>query len=153
MEIRHYFPSFNPRTHEECDLTPFRNFHLQIVSIHALTRSATFLHIRRVTHCLVVSIHALTRSATYLIKINGMIIFLFQSTHSRGVRRHALELLELFVLCFNPRTHEECDCCDSFSFFSQAMFQSTHSRGVRQNSSLSLQLSSSFNPRTHEECD
>ena len=76
---------FNPRTHEECDLTPFRNFHLQIVSIHALTRSATIAPLNKLKS-MIVSIHALTRSATSS----------FPSTCCPGNR-------------FNPRTHEECD--------------------------------------------
>ena len=99
-----------------------------------------------------VSIHALTRSAT----VDRPVCVMqptFQSTHSRGVRHspsrsilclptvsiHALTRSatcfivkhNLYKLCFNPRTHEECDCKACFSF----------------------SISSRFNPRTHEECD
>ena len=163
---------FNPRTHEECD--PIRRYisHHLAVSIHALTRSATFyktlgrdsfvvsIHAltRSATCCLAslilrlqVSIHALTRSATYDsdAKVGDQ---LFQSTHSRGVRPfeifavswwfvsiHALTRSATIsinctcsdILCFNPRTHEECDFCF-----------------------ITLKLPMScFNPRTHEECD
>ena len=99
-----------------------------------------------------VSIHALTKSATRKTKdaaggyvcfnprtheecdpsaiVVDVLFFMFQSTHSRRVRRmHPRQMRRLY--CFNPRTHEECD-------FSYAI-QFSHLR--------------SFNPRTHEECD
>ena len=54
---------FNPRTHEECDRKQFSRIYQGIISIHALTRSATvataFLFSFKA-----ISIHALTRSAT-----------------------------------------------------------------------------------------
>ena len=76
--------SFNPRTHEECDFLVTWLSLFSDVSIHALTRSATNLN-----NC-----QKMDRK--------------FQSTHSRGVRRH----------CFpNPAL--------------RILFQSTHSRGVR----------------------
>ena len=59
---------FNPRTHEECDLPdcgPAAVF-LQI-SIHALTRSATDIE-DCVMHSYGISIHALTRSATNVLR-------------------------------------------------------------------------------------
>ncbi len=82
---------FNPRTHEECDF--FAGFHVgrEIISILALTRSATFSAKRKsanstisilaltrsATNCLspfnstrVISILALTRSATRLLNAN-----------------------------------------------------------------------------------
>ena len=57
--------------------------------------------------------------------------FLFQSTHSRGVRLcFVFQVSER--LDFNPRTHEECDPEKfSSSRFGVLVFQSTHSRGVR----------------------
>ena len=57
-------------------------------------------------------------------------LFMFQSTHSRGVR-HNIACMAAIDACFNPRTHEECDVrCTSF-----------------------FARYASFNPRTHEECD
>ena len=56
--------------------------------------------------------------------------FLFQSTHSRGVRHFWY-----------------CNACFRFRF------QSTHSRGVRLTPSYPCLSSADFNPRTHEECD
>ena len=122
-----------------------------LVSIHALTRSATHLWERNPSPE-DVSIHALTRSATR-IKINKPASERFQSTHSRGVRL-GLSLIVLYFAsvsihaltrsatlwsfsnfliscCFNPRTHEECDLG-----FAQMLFRLV-----------------GFNPRTHEECD
>ena len=121
---------FNPRTHEECDADNGPAIpKTQAISIHALTRSAT--HRRsRIPRKRLISIHALTRSAT---KITGTKVnyTIFQSTHSRGVRRgadhrvlqriaisiHALTRsatvltfkLKPYKRNFNPRTHEECD--------------------------------------------
>ena len=80
---------------------------VEYVSIHALTRSATPFS-RETSFALCVSIHALTRSAT------GANV---------GFDR---------TICFNPRTHEECDHRRTFSrFLLRYLFQSTHSRGVR----------------------
>ena len=58
--------SFNPRTHEECDIGGDTLQLFLVVSIHALTRSAT---LRNPPQKLVrpVSIHALTRSATTIV--------------------------------------------------------------------------------------
>ena len=100
------YVNFNPRTHEECDLSKLITRRSTGISIHALTRSATILtwlfflsaHI---------SIHALTRSATLIATIR-LINPTFQSTHSRGVR------------LFHP-----------FLNRGVSQFQSTHSRGVR----------------------
>ena len=76
---------FNPRTHEECDqYIPFESCRLE-VSIHALTRSATFT------------------------EHSAMTGFLFQSTHSRGVRLRLTRQAQRYKKRFNPRTHEECD--------------------------------------------
>ncbi len=55
---------------------------------------------------------------------------LFQSTHSRGVRRTSCESVRL-VIYFNPRTHVECDCRQLRYQLLIIRFQSTHSRGVR----------------------
>ena len=143
------------------------------VSIHALTRSATW-PIPRPRPLRSVSIHALTRSATKPSQASGegdtgfnprtheecdrnsrlfiSMSFLFQSTHSRGVRLVSIRI-----------------------FRRLSPFQSTHSRGVRRCGSKAIYgwavsihaltrsatfvffnlygLRDCFNPRTHEECD
>ena len=55
-----------------------------------------------------ISIHALTRSATYSKTMNFQGVG-FQSTHSRGVRLPITQMLSPHQKYFNPRTHEECD--------------------------------------------
>ena len=55
---------------------------------------------------------------------------LFQSTHSRGVRRYVMRDTSI-----------------------ETMFQSTHSRGVRPCAEKFFRNTKGFNPRTHEECD
>ena len=60
----------------------------KIVSIHALTRSATYV-IGECFKIKLVSIHALTRSATTFRQRITLLLRKFQSTHSRGVRRSA----------------------------------------------------------------
>ena len=147
---------------------------VRVISIHALTRSATTVN-KGSTILRYISIHALTRSATW--------------------RRFSWYAR---IAYFNPRTHEECDeqrdgllllrigisihaltrSATSFDYRNAvasipfqsthsrgvrpvvflnekgiSQFQSTHSRGVRQRN-LSLTISAlDFNPRTHEECD
>ena len=76
---------FNPRTHEECDNFYFFLGNAFGVSIHALTRSATSISVRE-----------------------SIKLFLFQSTHSRGVRHIKCTGVNAYR-GFNPRTHEECD--------------------------------------------
>ena len=83
-----------------------------------------------------------------------MIVFVFQSTHSQGVRLE--DFLNNFVKDwnFNPRTHKECDELNNAIKQVQEKFQSTHSQGVRQLINLIFHLAiSNFNPRTHKECD
>ncbi len=164
---------FNPRTHEECDATKNKEVLSCIISIHALTRSATgwlpngfvaefdfnprtheecdATKNKEVLSC-IISIHALPRSATGWLP-NGFVA----------------------EFDFNPRTHEECDgqfadFCHSRTLFQSThsrgvrpndaiveakdfIFQSTHSRGVRLSPPLTIVNYIHFNPRTHEECD
>ena len=124
-----------------------------IISIHALTRSATLMRELTSLGDTRISIHALTRSATHSCVHGPRMARLFQSTHSRGVRRrfaatesqkwkisiHALTRSATAFVCdkflvlthFNPRTHEECDGSVAINEI----------------------LFCNFNPRTHEECD
>ena len=76
--------SFNPRTHEGCDLAN-RVLDLRMdVSIHAPTRGATLQKFQQHQHQHV-SIHAPTRGAT-LLTLKDVENYEFQSTHPRGVR-------------------------------------------------------------------
>ena len=144
------------------------------VSIHALTKSATFITLVLVVGRSLVSIHALTKSATSLHFVISTFRS-FQSTHSRRVRRPSSRHSPRVTSSFNPRTHEECDSilpgstrmprvsihaltksatAEQSSLTSgDIKFQSTHSRRVRQYSAWINKDAKSFNPRTHEECD
>ncbi len=100
-----------------------------IISIHALTRSATS---QRCSCCgyIAISIHALTRSATPLIDAVGCCC---------GISIHALTRSATWHRCkqrqgtrnFNPRTHKECDLFALPLKPYVLLFQSTHSQGVR----------------------
>ena len=79
-----------------------------IISIHALTRSATTID-RPLTQAEIISIHALTRSATLYSQRINLSLTKFQSTHSRGVRLGSPKFCGSLIPDFNPRTHEECD--------------------------------------------
>ena len=122
---------------------------------------------------------------------------MFQSTHPRRVRLEGLSFKNIVVrvsihaptkgatvcpssfileyLCFNPRTHEGCDCNLPVASGYDMMFQSTHPRRVRLGidieQAVTLWFQSThprrvrharthpvwypacFNPRTHEGCD
>ena len=124
-------PSFNPRTHEECD--PF------VVVDESLKIKFQSTHSRGVRHKtkimaalrLNVSIHALTRSATY------------RDTSCRS-RPNG----------FNPRTHEECDTALMLPL-SSIVAVSIHAltRSATGRRPFVPGCFACFNPRTHEECD
>ena len=66
-------------------------------------------HLTTLFSSMIVSIHALTRSATFNLSKMCVCFCRFQSTHSRGVRLDFFCPVFCFYICFNPRTHEECD--------------------------------------------
>ena len=101
------FSDFNPRTHEECDKV-----------IVCFNKHKHNFNPRTHEEC---DGGMLMQSVTSVI---------FQSTHSRGVRRWKVDNTD-FEGDFNPRTHEECDDIFIRSTLLIAIFQSTHSRGVR----------------------
>ena len=79
---------------------------------------------------LIISIHALTRSATC--QIRG----LCQRRSYFNPRTHKecdikVSWLIRLTLNFNPRTHKECDFLMRVKGLPFAVFQSTHSQGVR----------------------
>ena len=120
---------FNPRTHEECDVTVPSVIAHFIVSIHALTRSATLIHLT-IFVPVRVSIHALTRSATdqksMICKIRE-----FQSTHSRGVRRVKFLYFSISLFVSIHALTRSATHAGKADIYLTALFQSTHSRGVR----------------------
>ena len=99
--------SFNPRTHEGCDLRcrKYTTKHITFQSTHP--RGVRPLETRN---------HDQTKE--------------FQSTHPRGVR-HTYLAEAAPLLSFNPRTHEGCDSENKGKWASSYVFQSTHPRGVR----------------------
>ncbi len=121
---------FNPRTHEECDYGKLINNNLDIiVSIHALTKSATAFEKDYPGVYEFQSTHS--RRVRLASSIFGGIKARFQSTHSRRVR------------------HAGC-----YWILKLIKFQSTHSRRVRlAKQNANSHQTQGFNPRTHEECD
>ena len=98
---------FNPRTHEGCDCLLFYVYRVT-KSFNPRTHEGCDLNDDNAYYPMAVSIHAPTRGATaniiYLHKDN-----LFQSTHPRGVR-HLFKIMNTNRgKSFNPRTHEGCD--------------------------------------------
>ena len=121
------------------------------ISIHALTRSATAL-VRSKGVKEAISIHALTRSATIHTDQTGT-AHKFQSTHSRGVRlakievKHGERLISIHALTRSATTR---------SANSSRFLYNFNPRTHEECDFLSLQLHHRqlyFNPRTHEECD
>ena len=81
---------------------------MEIVSIHAPTRGATLYSDLSKIQSEWVSIHAPTRGATYFTNIVTL-IYLFQFTHPRGVRRSVARWIDGHNPGFNSRTHAGCD--------------------------------------------
>ena len=100
-----------------------------------------------------ISIHALTRSATFNRHPSR------RYRHDFNPRTHeecdeCSTIVKPLGSYFNPRTHEECDHNFIFKRHVRILFQSTHSRGVRRPYTCSTSIPTLyFNPRTHEECD
>ena len=123
---------------------------VDIISIHALTGSATYSP-RTTSIYSPISIHALTGSATSILFSISCSI-LFQSTHSRGVRQAEdipSQIPDIFQST-HPRGVRRM--CISFGKV-DTLFQSTHPRGVRLSILIFIRLCKNFNPRTREWCD
>ena len=89
---------FNPRIREGCDAqADDRRAVRRAVSIHASARDAT-LCLRRNRVWSNVSIHASARDATVNVVYEPRTVFVFQSTHPRGMRRLFLSMLN----CIRP---------------------------------------------------
>ena len=76
---------FNPRTHEECDMDNPSMDIPGMISIHALTRSATLIMLTVLFQIIFQSTHS--RGVRHFSQVIYFVKYQFQSTHSRGVRR------------------------------------------------------------------
>ena len=143
------------------------------VSIHALTRSATQLgspfrhhnlgfNPRTHEECDPISFFISNQSPLFqsthsrgvrrLLGLQTFVTILFQSTHSRGVRPAIRRLRDVSIfVSIHALTRSATKICSNQDQDEQ--FQSTHSRGVRRPKVLPSAGASGFNPRTHEECD
>src|SRR5579875_595573 len=82
-----YLSDFNPRTHKECDyIQLWVSFSNNLISIHALTRSATKKNLKRRFHQTFQSTHS--QGVRHHKFAQECLISVFQSTHSQGVRRN-----------------------------------------------------------------
>ena len=122
-----------------------------LVSIHALTRSAT-----SACSCLSlasgVSIHALTRSATFLLQTNRLLDISFNPrTHEECDMGGSCR--QPYRRGFNPRTHEECDTAGGVAVGFCVRFNPRTHEECDSYERVNRAWVASFNPRTHEECD
>ena len=78
---------------------------------------------------------------------------MFQSTHSRGVRRAYLSMARFLPPCFNPRTHEECDSMPRRIYLISPVSIHALTRSATILMFKAHKKKLCFNPRTHEECD
>ena len=121
--------SFNPRTHEGCDL--------------ALDITVKSTNMFQSTHPRGVRLYEGLRFRS---------IKRFQSTHPRGVRL-IVKLIGFRLRSFNPRTHEGCDIWQRVEFCSTTSFNPRTHEGCDVIAVITSLLLLSFNPRTHEGCD
>ena len=148
-------------------------FLLLIVSIHALTRSATSEQDPSKIRATFQSTHS--RGVRLLHTRRWSLDRSFQSTHSRGVRPAIVAFCQVIRVSIHALTRSATPI-EALSKMLGHRFQSTHSRGVRLHFGQSkdekyyvsihaltrsaTRLSEGpqtsrhgFNPRTHEECD
>ena len=121
------------------------------VSIHALTKSATFLSLQLVVFC---SFNPRTHEECDLVGVRIVLqLCSFQSTHSRRVRPRR-RLIKKPRPGFNPRTHEECDAepTGEMEYLVGVSIHALTKSATRCNK-MATTAKKSFNPRTHEECD
>ena len=105
---------FNSRSHEESDIiNEAKNDTVKAISIHALTKRATF-YVQFYSG--VISIHALTKRATYCESFARFFIFDFNSrSHEESDKLHNAKIN--FQRYFNSRSHEESDLMRLFPVF------------------------------------
>ena len=99
---------FNPRTHEECDeLVPVKSFMYSLFqSTHSRGVRLSTLTLSRSSP--MISIHALTRSATFFSDASPLSKAISIHALTRSATNLCVRLTEM-IFNFNPRTHEECD--------------------------------------------
>ena len=145
--------SFNPHTHEGCDVLP--------VSISNSRQEFQSTHPRRVwldkiedsfTDTQFQSTHP--RRVWPLIVVGLLVSSEFQSTHPRRVWHILLCVYMQFVqLSFNPHTHEGCDLPCILLLAVACVSIHTPTKGVTFPRVVFYQYLVSFNPHTHEGCD
>ena len=121
--------SFNPHTHEGCDLCILQRGHGIAVSIHTPTKGVTWCQLCRDWLCYV-SIHTPTKGVTY----SAYRIFLDPQS-------------------FNPHTHEGCDPVGNPAEPCRLVSIHTPTKGVTPAFKSITGYTGSFNPHTHEGCD
>ena len=155
---------FNPRTHEGCDImvvwfinllylfqsTHPRGVRHSISSSHNIETEFQSTHPRGVRQGVTsvfangkVSIHAPTRGATVIsMRCDGSRSCFNPRTHE------GCDCFFVYVgrcyKSFNPRTHEGCDLQVLLLFLVLLLFQSTHPRGVRHEQTRGQRLSNEF---------
>ena len=167
------YSSFNPHTHEGCDSRSLSHQVTPSVSIHTPTKGVTSAaammwaptgfqstHPRRVWRFGISAEH-----------LNP----LFQSTHPRRVWRTDLapsvriitvsihtptkgvtgkrSMSEALSRCFNPHTHEGCDCSSHTTYVCDWCFNPHTHEGCDHHLLGNMEMVKSFNPHTHEGCD
>ena len=147
----HVHLCFNPHTHEGCDLLEcstngnvkkFQSTHPRRVWLHVFVFLSRFVlfqstHPRRVWHFLAlrggfgvgVSIHTPTKGVTLKQKQGDISEYVSIHTPTKGVTAEDW-YHRPYIHCFNPHTHEGCDCSHHFRPRSATLFQSTHPRRV-----------------------
>ena len=142
--------SFNPHTHEGCDILKEPEREVLIVSIHTPTKGVTRQKSSNVRNQKFQSTHPrrvwpkLDRVICFLVSFNP-------HTHEGCDWRFAVRAT--YRWSFNPHTHEGCDSRIASSLVGN-QFQSTHPRRVwRLFLIVRLRLIKCFNPHTHEGCD
>ena len=124
---------------------------LFIISIHALTKSATLGPDHNLPSIRFQSTHSRRVRPSH--RLNVAYEIRFQSTHSRRVRRPPDRGMYGYD-CFNPRTHEECDpFYEGKKELSPKVSIHALTKSATTKAGLRLSPFFCFNPRTHEECD
>ena len=143
-------PSFNPHTHEGCDMLESKLYEIGYVSIHTPTKGVTICFLNYFRCGMFQSTHPrrVWRQKTKCIHNH----FKFQSTHPRRVW-----LIFIFgiphLLRFNPHTHEGCDRKSKNQKRYHLSFNPHTHEGCDWTSETFLLRLISFNPHTHEGCD
>ena len=156
--------SFNPRTHEGCDINRSDAYRSDIAFQSTHPRGVRLSWQLRTSTIKEVSIHAPTRGATIFL-FSSFLLFLCFNPRTHEGCDFSCPFARLCYTCFNPRTHEGCDECGinlyvreivsihaptrgatlmGFHKVHNKAFQSTHPRGVRLIGSSNYAFSNEF---------